>query len=121
MPYHVKSVGALGTGDIEDKKILIKSNGIFITGKNVNLNSDNVKLGNGADQSVVRGDDLKKFLNELLTDLDVAFAAGMAAITPAGVIVTGGSAAPAPYKTAIQTIKAKLAKSTMLSDKVKTG
>jgi len=107
--------------EIEGKKILIKSDGIFINGRvDIKMNSDSVKIGNDANQSVVRGDDLKKFLNDLLTDLDTAFAAGMAAITPAGVIITGGTPAPAPYKAVIQTIKAKLAKSTMLSDKVKT-
>ena len=107
--------------EIEGKKILIKSDGIFINGRvDIKMNSDSVKIGNDANQSVVRGDDLKKFLNDLLTDLDTAFAAGMAAITPAGVIITGGTPAPAPYKAVIQTIKAKLAKSTMLSDKLKT-
>ena len=107
--------------EIEGKKILIKSDGIFINGRDdIKINSDSVKIGNNANQSVVRGDDLKDFLNDLLTDLDAAFAAGMAAITPAGVIVTGGIPAPAPYKAVIQSIKAKLDKSTMLSDKVKT-
>ena len=76
-------------------------------------------IGNNANQSVVRGEDLKKFLNNLLTDLDMAFATAMAAITPAGVIVTGGAAAPAPYKASIQTIRAKLNQSPMLSKNVK--
>jgi hypothetical protein len=102
------------------KKILIKSDGIFINGRDdIKINSDSVKIGNNANQSVVRGDDLKDFLNDLLTDLDAAFAAGMAAITPAGVIVTGGIPAPAPYKAVIQSIKAKLTASPMLSKTVK--
>ena len=75
---------------------------------------------NNANQSVVRGEDLKKFLNDLLTDLDTAFTSAMGAITPAGVVVTGGAAAPAPYKAVIQTIKAKLNQSSMLSKKIKT-
>ena len=105
---------------VTGKKILIKSDGIFINGRqDIKLNSDNILIGNNANQSVVRGEDLKKFLNNLLTDLDMAFATAMATITPAGVVVTGGAAAPAPYKASIQTIRAKLNQSSMLSKNVK--
>ena len=52
---------------IEDKKILIKSNGIFITGRDtIRLNSNHVALGRGADeQPVVRGKDLKTLLDQV--------------------------------------------------------
>jgi len=59
-------LGAFGNADKEDKKILIKSNGIFITGtNNIRLNSEKVELGSGANQSVVRGDDLKALLDQV--------------------------------------------------------
>ena len=48
------------------KKILIKSDGIFINGR------DEIRLGSGTNQPVVRGDDLKNFLDELLNQLDIA-------------------------------------------------
>ena len=106
---------------VTGKKILIKSDGIFINGRqDIKLNSDKVLIGNNANQSVVRGDDLKKFINDLLTDLDMAFSTAMATITPAGVVVSGGALAPAPYKAAIQGIRVKLNQSPMLSKNVKT-
>tara|TARA_B110000196_G_C21079188_1_gene631565 strand:+ start:356 stop:1351 length:996 start_codon:yes stop_codon:yes gene_type:complete len=121
-------LGAVDKSEGKDKKILIKSNGIFITGRDeirlnsnkINLNSDEIKIGNDADQSVVRGDDLKQFLDDLLSDLDLHFTSAMAAITPGGVIVTGGAAASPVFKVGIQAIKTKLATNKMLSDKVKT-
>jgi len=118
---------------IKGKKILIKSDGIFIKGsgengevriigdQSINLNSDQIKIGNGANQPVVRGDDLKSFLNDFLTDLDITFTNAMAAITPAGVIVTGGGPAAAPFKAGIIALQTKLATNTMLSNKVKTS
>ena len=117
---------------VTGKKILIKSDGIFIKGsgengevrvigdQSINLNSDQIKIGNGANQPVVRGDDLKSFLNDFLTDLDITFTNAMAAITPAGVIVTGGGPAAAPFKAGIIALQTKLANNTMLSNKVKT-
>ena len=53
--------------DKRDKKILIKSNGIFITGRDtIRLNSNHVALGRGADeQPVVRGKDLKTLLDQV--------------------------------------------------------
>ena len=106
---------------VTGKKILIKSDGIFINGRqDIKLNSDKVLIGNNANQSVVRGDDLKKFINDLLTDLDMAFSTAMATITPAGVVVSGGALAPAPYKAVIQGIRVKLNQSPMLSKNVKT-
>ena len=62
---------------ITGKKILIKSDGIFIKGsgekgevriigdESINLNSDKIKLGNDANQPVVKGNDLKKLLDQV--------------------------------------------------------
>ena len=50
--------GALNNSDIEDKKIQIKSNSIFINGNNVDL-------GNDAKEAVVLGDSLKKLLDQV--------------------------------------------------------
>ena len=62
---------------IEGKKILLKSDGIFIKGsgekgevrvigdESINLNSDKIKLGNDANQPVVKGNDLKKLLDQV--------------------------------------------------------
>ncbi len=105
---------------IKGKKILIKSDGIFINGRDeIRLNSDEIKISNGADQSVVRGEDLKKFLDDMLTDIDLFFTNAMATIPPAA---PGGGAAASPvFKAGIQTIKGKLEINTMLSNKVKTS
>ena len=99
---------------IKGKKILIKSDGIFINGR------DEIRLGSGTNQPVVRGDDLKNFLDEMLSDLDLYFTTATAAITP-GPTTTGGAPAGPLFKTGIQAIKAKLAANTMLSNKVKTS
>jgi hypothetical protein len=105
---------------IKGKKILIKSDGIFINGRDeIRLNSDEIKISNGADQSVVRGEDLKKFLDDMLTDIDLFFTNAMATIPPAA---PGGGAVASPvFKAGIQTIKGKLEINTMLSNKVKTS
>ena len=50
--------GALDNNDIEDKKIQIKSNSIFINGSNI-------ELGNGDMESMVLGDSLKKLLDQV--------------------------------------------------------
>jgi len=63
---------------INGKKILIKSDGIFINGRNnvgmsanqINLNSDNVNLGRGDKQPLVKGRELVSILQELITALN---------------------------------------------------
>ena len=99
---------------IKGKKILIKSDGIFIKGSDIRIGSGNTnKL-----QPVVRGDDLKQFLDDLLSDLDLHFTNAMASILTAA--PAGGAIASPIFKTGIQAIKTKLASNKMLSDKVKT-
>ena len=60
---------------ISGKKILIKSDGIFISGRDnirlkalnsISLNSDVVNLGSEANESVVKGEELKKIIDMLL-------------------------------------------------------
>ena len=89
---------------IKGKKILIKSDGIFINGR------DEIRLGSGTNQPVVRGDDLKNFLDELLNQLDIA-AVAFKIDAPGGVALTA----------AVQILRTQLAVNTMLSNKVKTS
>ena len=137
LPYNARTKTHLFEGEpVKGQKILLRSDGIFISGRtefrlqvgsfimidspNFSVQADKVNLGSRQSidtQPVVKGEDLKEFLDELLTDLDLAFATAMATITPAGVIVTGGMAAPAPYKASIQAIKAKL-KAKLLANKI---
>ena len=137
LPYSHRSKTEMFEGEIvKGQKVLIRSDGIFISGRtefrlqvgsfimidapNFSVKDDEVNLGSRQPidtQPVVKGDDLKEFLDELLSDLDLAFATAMATITPAGVIVTGGMAAPAPYKASIQAIKAKL-KAKLVANKI---
>ena len=63
---------------INGKKILIKSDGIFINGRNdvgmsanqISLNSENVNLGRGDKQPLVKGRELVSILQELITALN---------------------------------------------------
>ena len=114
---------------ITGKKILIKSDGIFISGRdniklrcvnnikitapNFDINEDEIKLGSIEKielQPIVRGDELKSFLNDLLTQLNNV-ATAMATINQAG-----GTA----LTTAVTVLKTKLASNAILSTKVKT-
>ena len=116
--------------EIEGKKILIKSNGIFIKGsgekgevrvigdESINLNSNAVNLGNGANQSVVRGDDLKSILDEIISVLS-SLASGLNSLPPT--LPLGGVQIGAPIVALVNQLKIKLNTSTMLSTKVKTG
>ena len=106
---------------VEGKKVLIKSNGIFISGRDeVRINAPNVKLGSkDADQSVIKGEDLVDFLNDMLTDINTAFNKAMTAITPGGVVVTGGGAAIPIFATDILALQTKLAtESTKFKSKI---
>ena len=92
MQFHGGSGGFDGE-QINGKKILIKSDGIFISGRDnirlisvnnvslkskeislnsekINLNSDDVNLGNEANEPVVKGDTLVDLLNEIIDLLD---------------------------------------------------
>ena len=99
---------------VKGKKILIKSDGIFIKG-------NDIRLGSGVEkdvQPVVRGEDLKNFLDEMLSDIDLYFTNAMATIVTTA--PAGGAVASPVFKTGIATIKTKLASNKMLSNKVKT-
>lgn len=106
--------------DIEGKKVLIQSNGIFITGRsevkinapNLSVVKDEVKLGSIQDvslQPVIRGDDLVKFLESMLSQLSTA-ANAFTTDKPGGTALQG----------AITALKAQLNLSTMKSKTVKT-
>ena len=94
---YLTSNGLLGKtfngNSILGKKVLIKSNGIFINGRDevlidtnlegknkkidlttstINLNSNEVNIGNGTSQPVIRGDDLVRFLDTMLSQLSTA-------------------------------------------------
>jgi len=99
---------------IGGKKILIKSDGIFIKGNDVRLGGvikDDL-------QPVVKGEDLKNFLEVMLSDIDLHFTNAMATILTAA--PAGGAIASPIFKTGIAAIKTKLATNKMLSSKVKT-
>lgn len=102
---------------VSGKKVLIQSDGIFIKGreevringvKSINLKSENINIGKDANSSVIKGEELVNFLNDMLTDINTAFNKAMTAITPAGVIVTGGSPAIPIFATDILTLQTKL-------------
>ena len=92
-------------GQIDGKKILLKSDGIFIDGE--------VRLGTAVEkdlQPVVKGDDLLQFLDTLLSKLQL--------VAPK---ITGPStAAGAELLKVVAELKAELNKKTILSSKVKT-
>jgi len=92
-------------GQIDGKKILLKSDGIFIDGE--------VRLGTAVEkdlQPVVKGDDLLQFLDTLLSKLQL--------VAPK---ITGPStAAGAELLKVVAELKAELKKKTILSSKVKT-
>jgi len=140
LPFNAQTDSEKFDGEqINGKKILIKSDGIFISGRsnlkfksvnnikvdapNFNVSGDEVKLGSiqtAELQPVVKGDELKEFLNSMLTDIDLYFTNAMSAITPGGVVATGGAAASPVFKAGIAQIKLKLQSNQMLSTKVKT-
>ena len=106
---------------VKGKKVLIQSNGIFIKGREeARIIAPNVKLGSkDADQSVIKGEDLVDFLNDMLTDINTAFNKAMTAITPGGVVVTGGGAAIPIFATDILALQTKLAtESTKFKSKI---
>jgi DNA-binding phage protein len=119
---NTSSIYLMSEGDtIEGKKVLIQSNGIFIKGrKEIKIDAPNVKLGSkDADQSVIKGEDLVDFLNDMLTDINTAFNKAMTAITPGGVVVTGGGAAIPIFATDILALQTKLAtESTKFKSKI---
>ena len=104
-------------GTIEGKKVLIQSDGIFIKGRqevkinapNLSVNENETKLGSrDAEQSVIKGDDLVDFLNDMLTDINSAFNQAMSAITPGGVTATGGAPAIPIFAGQIVKLQTKL-------------
>ena len=150
LPYDGDSDREKFDGDvIEGKKILIKSDGIFISGRsNIKFRAVNdinittpvfniisadgkpdIKLGSTADldlQPLVRGDDLKSLLedltNTIVSRVSLGFETGIALIPPTA--PAGGAPSIAPFKLAMETLKVELktkfATKNFLSDKVKT-
>ena len=124
---------------IEGKKVLIQSDGIFIKGReevrikaieelkinspNLVVNGNETKLGSeDAEQSVIKGDDLVDFLSDMLTDINSAFNQAMSAITPGGVTATGGAPAIPIFAGQIVKLQSKLTTESrkFKSKKVKT-
>ena len=105
-----------------DNCIIVNSDNLIFNGRNGNvdirsskslhLEGKDVKLGDKkAEQSVIRGEDLKKFLDAILTELN-AFATSLS-----GTPITGQAA---KLVVSIGVLKTKLANSPMYSEKVKT-
>ena len=119
---------------IKGKKILIKSDGIFISGRDnirlisvnnvslksekISLNSDDVNLGSDASEAVVKGDELKKIIDMLL-DSAIGSKTAEAAVQ-SGLGNLPGAAQLTAEATELQTIK-NLPAAPYLSTKVKTG
>ena len=141
LPYNAQDDSELFDGEqIENKKILIKSDGIFISGRdniklrcinnitvdtpNFNVSGDEVQLGSTETaelQPVVKGDDLMNLLVDMISAVDNAFRAA------APTIITGPSpGAPsaaqsiAPFSGALTAIKTQIKSKQVLSRTVKT-
>ena len=141
LPYNAQDDSELFDGEqIENKKILIKSDGIFISGRdniklrcinnitvdtpNFNVSGDEVQLGSTETaelQPVVKGDDLINLLDDMISAVETAFAQS------ATLMVTGpspGSPVVAPgipaFKAALTSIKTKIKSKQVLSRTVKT-
>ncbi len=119
---------------VTGKKILIKSDGIFISGRDnlrlkaansIDVISNDIKLGQKTQtqelQPVVKGDDLINLLDDMISAVETAFT------TAANLMLTGPSpgspvGAPAipPFKTALTSIKTKIKSKQILSGTVKT-
>ena len=100
------------------KNVLMKSDSVRISGKeriiinspNLSVKDDEIKLGNGANQSVVKGDELKKVLLDLISALEKATYIGVA---------PGSPTTPAVNVLEFTSLRVKL--ETILSNKVKTS
>ena len=112
---------------VKGKKILIKSDGIFISGRDnirlkalnsISLNSDVVNLGSEANESVVKGEELKKIIDMLLDSAIGSKTAEAAVQTSLGNLP--GAAQLTTEAAELQTIKS-LTATPYLSTKVKTG
>ena len=141
LPFNANTDREKFDGDqIKGKKILIKSDGIFISGRsnlkfksvnnmkvdspNFNVDEDEIKLGSIVSselQPVVKGDDLMNLLADMITAVDNAFKAA------APTMVTGPSpGAPtaaqsiAPFTGALTAIKTQIKSKQVLSTDVKT-
>jgi hypothetical protein len=112
---------------ITGKKILIKSDGIFINGRDnirlkalnsISLNSDVVNLGSEANESVVKGEELKKIIDMLLDSAIAAKTAESLIQFNLGNLPESGQLTA--EATELQTIK-NLPAAPYLSTKVKTS
>ena len=125
---------------VTGKKILIKSDGIFISGRdnlrlkavnNINVNtpvldieSDDIKLGSTSTaelQPVVKGDDLINLLDDMISAVETAFtsAANLMLTGPSPGSPVGAPGIPA-FKTALTAIKTQIKSKQILSGTVKT-
>tara|TARA_R110002020_G_scaffold243090_1_gene456595 strand:- start:648 stop:1586 length:939 start_codon:yes stop_codon:yes gene_type:complete len=105
---------------VEGKKVLIKSNGIFISGRdevrinapNLSVIKDEIKLGNkNATESVVLGDKLETLIRDVISAIG----------TLTFIDSTGKPCAPSPTNSvAFNIVKSKLTAKDILSKKVKT-
>ena len=122
--------GSFDGQEVKGKKVLIKSDGIFISGRttgtdskgvvklraddnisldgieSINLKSKAINLGEGQSQPVVLGDDLEKFLNDMISELDSAFRKAMLMVKPAA--PDGGATAAPTFTAAMLGLKRKL-------------
>ena len=114
---------------ITGKKILIKSDGIFISGRDnirlkalnsISLNSDVVNLGSDASESVVKGEELKKIIDMLLDSAIGSKTTELAAATALGPAGATQVTKLTPEIAELQAIKS-LPAAPYLSTKVKTG
>jgi hypothetical protein len=115
---------------ISGKKILIKSDGIFISGRDnirlkalnsISLNSDVINLGSEANESVVKGEELKKIIDMLL---DSAIGAKTTEIATK-LAISGGVPTPETIQLTSETAELQAIKdlpaTPYLSTKVKTS
>ena len=109
---------------VEGKKVLIKSNGIFISGRDeVKINAPNLKVtknetklgSKDAKQPLVLGDDLKRYL-EGLEQLIELLATAVGTITTS----TPGATALTGYTSGKLAVKQTMKSGQLLSNKVKT-
>ena len=119
---------------VTGKKILIKSDGIFISGRDnlrlraansIDVISNDIKLGQKTQtqelQPVVKGDDLINLLDDMISAVETAFtsAANLMLTGPSPGSPVGAPGIPA-FKTALTSIKTKIKSKQILSGTVKT-
>lgn len=90
--------GEVAIHDDQGQKVHLTRDGIVVEGTTITVNSDTVKLGNGADAALVRWPELKAFLEALVLPVSNAVPAGPGPVTagpPASVPEMGTTAVTA--------------------------